>query len=145
MVLAGGEPVIVTLALMFGLALCCTGAALLYAWSLWPLVPLSLCMAMSMPLFCCGLLENAIDDTPACLVDNSNETAERWESLKWFLFGVLFMSATLSSWMLGRSEALSMAMAWVTSVGAWSAMGVVCLGGALAIRAKRANERRGGG
>jgi hypothetical protein len=144
MVLPGGEAVILTLALMLGVAFSCTGAAMLYAWTLWPLLPMAFCGLMGLTLFCCGLLHDAIDDMPEFLVDHGDESVERCIAFKWFLFGLLFMASMLCSWMLGRSGALSMPMAWVTSIGSWAATAVMCLAGSLSIRAKRASEKRGG-
>jgi len=131
----------VLMALMLGVAFCCSGAAMLYAWSLWPLLPLTIAMVMTIPLFCRGVMDDTSDDMPGFLADN-NEVIHGWTDLKWFIFGILLMSSMLCSWLLGRSGALSMPMAWVSSVGAWSASGVICVSGALNLRAKLVNARR---
>ena len=144
MVLPGGVAVILTVSITLGVGLIFSGAACLTGESALPLVTLGISILATVPLFCCGLLTTAMDETPAYLNSTSVEE-DNCMDLGWFIFGGLLFSAFACPMLFASNRILSMTVSWLSTISVWCTLATVLVVALLLLKIHMREQGTGGG
>lgn len=102
--------------------------------SVLPAISLFISIIALIPLFCCGLAEETMDDMPEYLRDTEQPGDWDMNSLGWFITGTLLMSALLTPILFAHTRLLAMNVAWITAGASWACILSVGLGAIMSIK-----------